>query len=110
MPSTLVMIILCMPWQGSGSSSEINNDITKVCQTVYQVYALMWERVWKIRRSSILKFISEVVISRLRRQSDSAPRDLYPYLPEHRILLIAKHNEILDGEIKNTKRPLRIGF
>ena len=73
----------------------------------------MRERVWKIRRFVFLKVMPEVVISRLRRQSDFALRELYPELPGYGILLIAKHNETLDrkkNKNKNKKRPLRINF
>ena len=69
-----------MPWQGPNSGAS--HEIAKLCQIVCQLHELIREYVWKIRRLSILNFVSEVVISRVRFRFvdslDMAPRDLYP--------------------------------
>ena len=54
-----------MPWQGPISGAS--HDIAKLCiYVVRRLQELIWEHGCKIRRLSILKYISELVISRVR--------------------------------------------
>ena len=69
----------CIPCPGR---VQIQGHIAKLCQVVCRLHELIQEHVWKVRRLSILDFISGIVISRVRSvlfdNFDMAPRDLHP--------------------------------
>ena len=58
------LLLYPKPWQGAYSGAS--HDIANSCQGLYGLHELITDHVWKVRRLSILRFYSGVVISRIR--------------------------------------------